>query len=269
MNARRYHNRLWASAALLALGHAAIAQDSPVAAPNNNSISAAPAVALTPVPMSEYVQQQPPPPLTSSATPAVEQAGFAPATLSAPSNNVPFAATSAQTMPVSMQTQASPYRTGPTFPGIGSLAAPTWRWYGWGAATPQGFASSQTPAPPLASSPNTVLPPPTMLNPSAPSTPPSSNPPAPTPPAPGDVPKVNVPVVPMMEPIGQPSLSPAVATPAVAPPVAAPTIDMTPAPKMVPAPATTGPAVDPWTGTSQPGAKAAVEWRTVRASSAK
>ena len=248
MNTRRYYARIWTTAALIAIGQTACAQDPPVPAQVVGPISAAPATALTPVPMSEYVQQEPLP----IVAPVLEQTGYAGSRIAART-----ASTQVTAVPVPSSAtlvQAPGFR--PMTPTVGTMAAPTWRWYGWGAATPQGFASGNNAmmAPPAT---NSV--PPT----STPNTPPTM------PPAPVEIPKVNVPVVPVMDAMKDTTWIPApAAAPIIAPPVAAPAVDLTPLPKPV-APPNTGPTVDPWNGISPPGAKAVGEWRAVRASSAR
>ena len=263
MNSRRYKFHVWSTAAVLALGHSLLGQDA-VPGSNLNANSAAPAVALTPVPMSEYVLQTPPPPL-APVGPTIDSNAITPARLSTPTNDVPVAATLVPTTPNAVRTTGPQFRNGPAYPGSGSFTAPTWRWYGWGAASTPGFAqNANTTAPPNATP---TLPAPQLMNPTTPSSPPPANSSPPMPPAP-ELPRVNLPVVPMTEPASEPNWSPA-AAPVAAPPIVAPTVDMTPTPKPAPALPTTGPAVDPWTGIAPAGAKSVVEWRTVRASSAK
>lgn len=252
MNTRRYYTRIWTAAALFAVGPAAFAQDAPVPAQIVSPVSAAPATAMTPVPMSEYVQQEPLP-LVPKVAPILEQTNYA-------GSNTPPRSTAMQMTVVpapsfNTNTQASAFR--PMTPTVGTMAAPNWRWYGWGAATQPGFASANNAAP-VPPATNNVAPPTTTPN------------PAPTmPPAPVEIPKVSVPVVPVMDAVKDATWIPSpAAAPIVAPPVAAPAVDINPLPKPI-VPPNTGPAVEPWNGVSPPGAKAVGEWRTVRASSAK
>ncbi len=251
MNTRRYYTRIWTVSALLAVGPSAFAQDPPVPAQIVSPISAAPATAMTPVPMSEYVQQEPLP-IVPTVAPVLEQTGYAGSRIAARNANAQMTVVPVPGSATPMQ--ASTFR--PMTPSVGTMAAPNWRWYGWGAATQPGFASANNAAPAPAA-PN-VAPPTTQPNPSSP-----------MPPAPIEIPKVNVPVVPVMDAMKDTTWIPSpAAAPIVAPPVAAPAVDITPLPKPI-VPPNTGPAVEPWNGVSPPGAKGIGEWRTVRASSAK
>lgn len=249
----------WLSSALLAGGVAVEAQDPPVAAPTFAPISAAPAMALKPIPMSEFVQQQPDAVAPVGAV-APEQAATPPASLAAP--------TVYQPVPVTVSTSAGgtqPWSTrgNVAMPGVGSMGSPMWRWYGWGAATPQGFVNSPAVAVPTSPAPANMTP---AAPPVAPVTTPAPMPSTPVPAT--EVPKVMA--TPVIEPVIDANSPPLPApAPDNAPPSTAPAIDMNSLPKPVPAPVNTGPAVEPWTGVSPPGAKGVGPWRTVRASSAK
>ena len=247
MNSRR----IWTATALLVVGHSAFSQDLPAPV---LSISAAPATALTPMPMSEYLQQQPlpaasaPAPVAPIVVPEIEQTGFAGARFAAKNANLATPVPSAAT---------------PTFRPmvgtVGTMTAPQWRWYGWGAATTPGFGNAvQAPPPTNGTQPQSPEAPKSM------------------PPAPGsETPKKDIPVIPVADPIRDTTWIPAPIPAPIAAPIApavesaAPAIDLTPLPKPVVPPPPTGPAVDPWTGISPSGAKATGVWKTVRASSAK
>jgi hypothetical protein len=228
-----------------------------VAAQESHPHSAAPAVVLTPQPLSTYI---PPPVAVVPAT--IEQPTVARSETPSPvpAAPAPIATSEGVTPVVHRRREGVVTPVLPAWPGTPATAH-GWRWYGWGAATPVGGPGMN----PHPQGPATSVPtaPPEKLKADAPKTePPKTD--APKPETPKPAPMVAVPQLPGVDPKPDGNwlpAPPAAISPATSdqplPVAAPPAVDMSPsAPKPAPAPPIVPTASDPWSSVTPPGAKA-------------
>ncbi|MBX7105038.1 MAG: hypothetical protein K1X57_13210 [Gemmataceae bacterium] len=237
---------------------APLAAAGPVAAQESGSPqphSAAPAVVLTPQPLSTYI---PPPAAVVPATIEQPTVARADTPIPAPAGPAPIASSEGVTPVVHRRREGVVTPVLPAWPGT-PASVQGWRWYGWGAATPVGGPGMNPHPQGPGTNIGTAGPAPTEKSKAEP---PKADPPKTETPKPA--PMVTVPQLPGVDPKPEGNWLPAPAA-AISPatsdqplPVAAPpAVDMGPsAPKPAPAPPIVPTASDPWSSVPPSGAKA-------------